>query len=142
MTIAGRIAIDATFNDTDSTSSVQSTKTISLVSSLSATSTNKVAVVSGTMTTAGTTLSASPTTYRDASGSTVSMTQVRFALFQASEDATLSDAGTTCKLRSRLGQPAYGAVTNGIGDSLTIARTSALTWSAGTASYTVVLYGE
>lgn len=141
MSIEGRIAIDVSFTDTATASSVQNVQRIALTST-DAYTTGKVAVISGTMTTAGTFISVSPIPgYVDVSGSAVSFTTVDRVAYKADQDSRVSDVSNTARVRSVGGQIAIGGISAGTGDSLTISRTSALTWSAGTASYTLVLYG-
>ena len=141
MSIEGRIALDIGFTDLHTAASVQTAQRIALAQSDSYTS-GKVAIVTGTMTTAGTTVSVSPVPgYVDAAGQSVSFDTVERVAYQSTKDSHLTDVSTTCRLRSRTGEIAVGGISAGAGDSLTIARTTALTWSAGTATYTVFLYG-
>lgn len=142
MTIEGRIAIDVGFTDLHTAASVQTAQRIALAASDAYTS-GKVAVVTGTITTAGTTVSVSPVPgYVDAAGQSVLFSDVTRVAYQSSRDSHVTDVSTTSRVRSSDGQVAVGGVSAGAGDSLTIARTSGLTWSAGTASYTLVLYGS
>jgi hypothetical protein len=138
MSINGRINVDVLFHDTDGTTSL---KVVSLEGSTELT-TGQVAIVTGTVGSASVTIQTSPSTYRDASGAIVDLDAndgfIRRIAFQA--------VGTRCKLDFQGGDLAYssGAVsvidTLGVvsgGDPLTIARDT----TAGTASYTLVLYG-
>jgi len=138
MAINGRINVDVLFHDTDGTTSL---KVVSLEDSTEHT-TGRVAVVTGTVGSAVVTIQTSPSIYRDSSGETVDFDQgdglVRRIAFQAT--------GVRCKLSFQGGNLAYssGAVsvidTLGVvaaGDPLSIARDT----TAGTASYTLVLYG-
>jgi hypothetical protein len=139
MSIEGRIAIDIGFTDTHTTEGVSAVQRITLTETDSYTS-GKVAVLTGTITTAGTTFGAA-TGYRDASGNTVTFAEIDRVAFKASQDSTLSDDAGFAKIRCRTGRVAVGELRVGGGEALTLARTSALTWTAGTASYTLVLYG-
>jgi hypothetical protein len=138
MAINGRINVDVLFHDTDGTTSL---KVVSLEGSTELT-TGQVAIVTGTVGSASVTIQTSPSTYRDASGAIVDLDAndgfIRRIAFQA--------VGTRCKLDFQGGDLAYssGAVsvidTLGVvsgGDPLTIARDT----TAGTASYTLVIYG-
>lgn len=133
MSIEGRIAIDVSFSDTSEGTGVQSLKRISLVDTRSYT-TGKVAIFTGTAGTAGVQIDVAPITpYRNAAGSVVSFADVqRFAFSATGSKARLqhdyvvveSSAGMVC-------------VSNAAGgdDSFVVQTT------AGTASYTLVLYG-
>jgi hypothetical protein len=138
MAIDGRINVDVLFHDTDGTTSL---KVVSLEDSTQFT-TGQVAIVTGTVGSASVTIQTSPSAYRDASGAIVDLDTndgfIRRIAFQA--------IGARCKLDFQGGDLAYssGAVsvidTLGVvsgGDTLTIARDT----TAGTASYTLVLYG-
>ena len=139
MSIEGRIAIDIGFTDTHTAEGVQGVQRITLTATDSYTA-GKVAVLTGTVTTAGTTFGAA-TGYRDASGNTVTFTEISRVAFKASQDSTVSDDAGFAKIRCRTGLVAVGELRVSPGETLTLARTSALTWTAGTASYTLVLYG-
>jgi hypothetical protein len=138
MAINGRINVDVLFHDTDGTTSL---KVVSLEGATEYT-TGQVAIVTGTVGTGVVTIQTSPSTYRNASGAIVDLDQndgfIRRIAFQA--------VGTRCKLDFQGGDLAYssGAVsvidTLGVvsgGDALTITRDT----TAGTASYTLVMYG-
>jgi len=139
--IRGRIAVDVQFTDSTTTSGVQSLKTLTLQDATEYT-TGKVAIVTGTVGTGVVTIQTSPSQYLDTSGENVDFDTddgfIRRIAFQA--------VGTRCKLDFQGGDLAYssGAVsvidTLGVvsgGDALTITRDT----TAGTASYTLVLYG-
>jgi hypothetical protein len=139
--IRGRIAVDVQFTDSTTTSGVQSLKTLTLQDATEYT-TGKVAIVTGTVGTGVVTIQTSPSQYLDASGENVDFDTddgfIRRIAFQA--------VGTRCKLDFQGGDLAYssGAVsvidTLGVvsgGDALTITRDT----TAGTASYTLVMYG-
>jgi len=126
MSIQGRIAIDASFADSDTSTGVQSLKKISLVDSTSYTS-GKVAYVTGTVGTALQFISYSD--YRNAAGQTQTLSVQRFA-FQATPAAQiLNDLGAV------LCQSEEDVSVDNWRDHVAVKTT------AGTASYTLVLYG-
>lgn len=129
MAIDGRINVDVLFHDTDGTTSL---KVVSLEDSTAYTS-GKVAIVTGTVGTAVASIPVSSTTYKNAAGATVSFAAVqRFAIsatgspVRVQQDYVLVEcaAGRAC-------------ISDGNGaDDDFVAYTT-----AGTASYTLVLYG-
>ena len=129
MSIEGRIAIDVGFTDTYTASAVQSVQRISLTST-DAYTTGKVAVISGTCGTALVTIIANPTSYRDASGSVVSFSNVTRIAFQSSRACNYVDSANDL-----------------ISQTFSVFATSmtdmqiGVTGTSGTASYTIVLYG-
>ena len=138
MTIEGRIAIDATFNDMDSSGIAQASKTISLTSSTPYT-TGKVAVVSGTTGTAQVFLNLYSTQYRDASGNLVTfastaVSRIAFA-FQgaAGQSRALLDNNGSLGLISRDNEVACASVLSEL--------TAVIEPAANTGTYTVILYG-
>jgi hypothetical protein len=138
MSIEGRIAIDATFNDMDSSGIAHASKTISLTSSTPYT-TGKVAVVSGTIGTAQVFLNLYSTQYRDASGNLVTfastaISRIAFA-FQgaAGQSRALLDNNGTLGLISRDNEVACASVLSEL--------TGVIEPAANTGTYTVVLYG-
>ena len=139
MSIEGRIAIDIGFTDTYTAGSVQSVQRISLTST-DAYATGKVAVLSGTATTASLQIasySVTPT-YRDASGNVVTFNVVRRVMFSWSgtNRRTLTDSEyNNFKLAS-----AAGAVSlTEFSPSDTVAPLISSGTETGT--YTIVLYG-
>lgn len=141
MPLEGRIAIDLGFTDTATGSdTVQSLKRISLVESTGVT-TGKVALVTGTVSTAAVGLWSVNAGlqfggYRDASGGVVTFASVSRVALQASgsSGAVIEDADLgvveLLSLSNRI------AVADNVGNNLQI-RTL-----AGTASFTAVLYGS
>jgi len=107
---------------------VQSAQRISFTATDTYTS-GKVAVVSGTLGTAAVTIALQPTTFRDASGSLVSFAAVERVIGQTSRACNFDDTGS-----SVVGQT---LVLFGGGSDLTITPS----YTSGTATYTVVLYG-
>ena len=137
MSIEGRIAVDVSFADTATSSGVQSLKKITLVDTQSYT-TGKVAIVTGTVGTASVNIETQPMSpaYRDASGAVVSFARVSRVAFQASRFCLIADPNnSTNKLQS---SGAVG-VSDWNPDSFSVDVVPQFT--AGTASYTLVLYG-
>lgn len=131
MAIDGRINVDVLFHDTDGTASL---KVVSLEGSTAYTS-GKVAIVTGTCGTTAVTIATSPSVYRNASGSLVSFSTIERVAFAATPSATVDVqqrvAGGDNSITSRSGQVA-------------VVDTPAVTFvytTAGTASYTLVIYG-
>lgn len=131
MAIDGRINVDVLFHDTDGTASL---KVVSLEGSTAHTS-GKVAIVTGTCGTTAVTIATNPSVYRNASGSLVSFSTIERVAFAATPSATVDvqqrGAGGDNYITSRNGQVA-------------VVDTPAVTFvytTAGTASYTLVLYG-
>jgi hypothetical protein len=131
MGLDGRINVDVLFHDTDGTASL---KVVSLEGSTSHT-TGKVAIVAGTCGTTAVTIATSPSVYRNASGSLVSFSTIERVAFAATPSATVDvqqrGAGGDNYITSRSGQVA-------------VVDTPAVTFvytTAGTASYTLVIYG-
>ena len=127
----GRINVDVLFHDTDGTTSL---KVVSLEDSTAYT-TGKVAIVTGTCGTATVTINVAPSTYRDASGALVSLASVERIAFAATPGANIDTGQRTSGgdnvITSRNGQVSIVDV-----PSVEFVYTT-----AGTASYTLVLYG-
>ena len=131
--VRGRIAVDVQFADSTTSAGVQSLKTITLQDATEYT-TGKVAIVTGTCGTTPVQIDVAPaTTYRNAAGSVVSFVGVqRFSFSATGSPARLqqdyvaveSSAGRACVSDA-----------NGFDDSFLVRTT------AGTASYTLLLYG-
>lgn len=134
MAIDGRINVDVLFHDTDGTTSL---KVVSLEDSTAYTS-GKVAIVTGTCGTTDVSVSLNPGTYRDASGSVVNFTTVTRFAFAATPGGRAYQEGDDASgsaVVSRAGQVAIASPRQSTGDDFLIAAT------AGTASYTLVIYG-
>ena len=132
--VRGRIAVDVQFTDSTASSGVQSLKTITLQDATEYT-TGKVAVITGTCGTAAVTVATSPSVYRNSAGSLVSFATIERVAFSASLNATIDvqqrSAGGDNYITSRDGQVA-------------VVDTPGVTFiytTAGTASYTLVIYG-
>jgi hypothetical protein len=135
MSIEGRIAIDVSFADSATSSGVQSLKKISLTDTTSYT-TGKVAVLTGTCGTAGVSISIPPL-YRNADGSMSTLTLPTRVAFSATGTnlARLSDVNLL-RLQSKSGAVSVSDM-EPADDNLSIE----VVGTAGTASYTLVLYG-
>ena len=138
MSIEGRIAIDVSFADTASSGNVQAVKKIQLVDTTAYT-TGKVAIVTGTVGTAQVSIDPAPSTYRDAEGNVVAFANEKRIAFSA----TAPSPGT-------LLQDSNGTVLRSIGGSVALCDSidsdedvlfANVAGTAGTATYTIVLYG-
>jgi len=130
MSIEGRIAIDIGFTDTYTASSVANVQRITFTHTDAYTA-GKVAIITGTCGTANVAISLAPTSFRDASGSIVSFSDVTRVAFSASAPCNYSDSdnsftSATIALFEEEGLPDIG-----------VSRTG----TSGTASYTLVIYG-
>ena len=132
MALDGRITVDVLFHDTDGAASL---KVVSLEDSTEYTS-GKVAIVTGTCGTTAVTVDTTDLNYRNASGDLVFISNVQKIAFAASGDASAAVAnGPT--LHSSSGSIAVSSAVGVLQDSINIA----VIGTAGTASYTLVLYG-
>lgn len=131
MSIEGRIAVDVSFADKADGTGVQSLKKIQLTDTR-AYATGKVAVVTGTCGTTEVTLYASGVTnYKNAAGDDVTINSIELIAFQATGQRVRFYDGYAERYAS-------GGVVNVAqpeGVSMSVYTT------AGTASYTLVLYG-
>ena len=137
MAINGRINVDVLFHDTDGTTSL---KVVSLEDSAEYT-TGKVAIVTGTVGTAAVNLSIAPTTYKNSSGDVVSFASVSRVAFAASGANLVKCYGDSIALGewqvfSRAGHVAVSEACDTAGGFGV-----PVTGTAGTASYTLVMYG-
>lgn len=140
MSIEGRIAIDVSFADSAEGTSVQSLKKIALVDTQAYT-TGKVASVTDTTGTAVTTIQIAPSQYLDASGTAVSIVTVGRFVFACSRAATVRFQNGPI-IAAVVGSDGNRAA---VGELVLGAESPAVTvvpyFTAGTASYTLVLYG-
>ena len=134
MSIEGRIAIDVSFADSATSSGVQSLKKIALVDTTSYT-TGKVALLSGTLGTASVQIDFAPTTYRDSSGAFVTFSSVTAMAGKTSRSCTLRDNADF-----QFGVDADRAFLHPLPVTPPYVQI-APSYTAGTASYTLVLYG-
>ena len=126
--------MDVQFTDTTAGSGVQAVKSLTLQHATEY-DFGKVAVVSGTCGTAAATVALAPTTSRDAAGDVVSFSSVSRVAFSAGAAGLVKLAGTgDWFLYSRAGQVAAGEAFE--------ATSFAVSTTAGTSSYTLVLYGS
>ena len=131
--VRGRIAVDVQFTDSTTTSGVQSLKTLTLQDATEYTS-GKVAIVTGTVGTTLVQIDAAPaTTYKDAAGNLVAFAGVqRFAFSATGAPVRLNQDYVT--VESSGGRVCVSNA-NGFDDPFTVET------PAGTASYTLVMYG-
>ena len=135
MTLEGRIAVDVSFSDSTSASSVQSLKRLSLTST-DAYSTGKVAVLTGTAGTAAVTLTMNPTTYKDSSGAAVAFTSISRIAFKSSGPAIVVDNSTGNIVPSDGNAVSVWSPFGNTGDDVQVQT------SSGTTTYTLVVYGS
>jgi len=139
--IRGRFSIDVQFNDSTAAASVQAVKTIA-ISHATEYDFGKVAVVTGTVGTAVTSVAIAPTTYRDAAGDIVSFSSVSRVAFQASGPTLVACDGIggcgndDWTIYSRAGQVAVSEALETVAFSINVFGT------AGTSAYTLVMYGS
>jgi hypothetical protein len=139
MSIEGRINIDCLFHDKDGTASL---KVVSLQDSKAYT-TGKVAIVSGTVGTTAVTFvtqdDGSPTsTYRDASGTLVSFSQIARVAVKATDSSrplVFGDSSIPISIVIQGDQVLAYPCSVSSGDNVSVRSYS------GTASYTIVMYG-
>ena len=143
MSIEGRIAVDVSFADSATSGGVQSLKKIALTSTTPSTS-GKVAVVAGTVGTAEVLVSIASPGYLDSSGTPISFTQVQSLALSSSDSVGVGAGCQECsaQLQSRNGIVAtthlvYEPSDTPANEVIELRRKA----TAGTASYTLVLYG-
>jgi hypothetical protein len=134
MSIEGRIAIDVSFFDKADSEGVQSLKKISLVDTTSYSS-GKVAIITGVAGTTTAAIATAPTVYKDSTGAAVSFSTIERVAFSATPGATL-DTGQRVSGGDNVISSRNGQVTVVDVPSVDLVYTT-----AGTASYTLVLYG-
>jgi hypothetical protein len=139
--IKGRFGIDVLFTDSTVAGGAKSLKTITLQHATEY-DTGKVAVVSGTCGTAVVSVPVAPTTYRNAAGNLVSFASVSRVAFSATGAAMVAcDGSGGCgendwTIYSRAGQVAVSEAVETASFSINVMGT------AGTAAYTLVMYGS
>jgi hypothetical protein len=136
MALQGRINVDVLFHDTDGTASL---KVVSLEGSTEY-ATGKVAVVTGTVGTTRVTISPASLTYKDAAGDVVSFASVRRIAFQASGPPVALIRGGLASNISAWSVNDVCVVSESLSGSL-VAGGYGVATTAGTASYTMVIYG-
>jgi len=139
--VRGKFVIDVDFTDRTTATGVQRMKLVSLASATEYPD-GKVAVVSGTVGTAVVSVPVAPTTYRNAAGNLVSFGSVSRVAFQASGPTLVACDGiggcgvNDWTIYSRAGQVAVSEAIETASFSISVFGT------AGTASYTLVMYGD
>jgi hypothetical protein len=139
--IKGRFGIDVLFTDSTVAGGAKSLKTITLQHATEY-DFGKVAVVTGTAGTAVSTVSVAPTTYQNAAGDAVSFASVSRVAFQADgPNMVACDGSGGCgiddwTIYSRAGQIAVSEALETSAFSINVVGT------AGTANYTLVMYGS
>jgi microcompartment protein CcmK/EutM len=139
--IKGRFGIDVLFTDSTVAGGAKSLKTITLQHATEY-DFGKVAVVTGTAGTAVSTVSVAPTTYQNAAGDAVSFASVSRVAFQADgPNMVACDGSGGCgiddwTIYSRAGQVAVSEALETSAFSINVVGT------AGTANYTLVMYGS
>jgi nitrogenase molybdenum-iron protein alpha/beta subunit len=139
--VKGRFGIDVLFTDSTVAGGAKSLKTITLQHATEYDA-GKVAVVSGTCGTAVVSVPVAPTTYRNAAGSLVSFASVSRVAFSATGAAMVAcDGSGGCgendwTIYSRAGQVAVSEAVETASFSINVMGT------AGTAAYTLVMYGS
>ena len=139
--VKGRFGIDVSFNDSTVAGGASSMKTITLAHATEY-DFGKIAVVTGTVSTAVTSVPIAPTTYRNAAGDIVSFSSVSRVAFQASGPTLVACDGiggcgvNDWTIYSRAGQVAVSEALETVSFSINVFGT------AGTASYTLVMYGS
>jgi hypothetical protein len=139
--VRGRFGVEVSFNDSTVSGGASSMKTITL-NHATEYDFGKVAVVTGTVGTAVSTVAIAPTTYRNAAGDIVSFSSVSRVAFQASGPTLVACDGiggcgvNDWTIYSRAGQVAVSEALETVSFSINVFGT------AGTASYTLVMYGS
>jgi hypothetical protein len=139
--IKGRFGIDVLFTDSTVAGGAKALKTITLQHATEY-DFGKVAVVTGTAGTAVSTVSLAPTSYRNAAGDLVSFDSVSRVAFQADgPNMVACDGSGGCgiddwTIYSRAGQIAVSEALETSAFSINVVGT------AGTANYTLVMYGS
>ncbi len=139
MSIRGTVIVDTTCTDSATASGVETVKTIAIQTSDEYTS-GKVAVVSGTCGTSAVTITLSAPGYTAASGTAVSFSNVSRLVFSATGTALVKCVGGATGKPLVLSRAEQGAVSE-VGATETSLQIS-VDATAGTASYTLVMYGD
>jgi hypothetical protein len=132
--VSGSISVNVEFRDTTTSSGVQSLKTIALRDGTEYTS-GKVAIVTGTAGTAEVAINVAPQSpYKNASGEIVSFTSVLRYAFSATGSRAACVDNNGASVFSSGGRVSVSDT--GVADD-----PFAISTTAGTCSYTLVLYG-
>ena len=132
--IEGRIAVDVSFADKSETSGVQSLKKLTLTDTTSYTA-GKVAIVTGTCGTASVNVAISPSSYRDSAGNLVTFAGVSRIAFAANPLSKCFPTGQDELVVSNNNRVSVTEIQSAV--VFEVARIA----TAGTASYTLVIYG-
>ena len=138
----GRIAVDVQFTDSTTSEGVQSLKSITL-QDVTEYTTGKVAIVTGTMGTATVSVPRTAVPYLNSLGSQVSMSEWSRLAFSSTAPAAVffsTSFPAVAGPRSRDGQVALSTIPSGFTASSFISILP--DYTAGTSSYTLVLYGR
>jgi hypothetical protein len=133
-TVRGKYSLDVAFTDATTASNVNSLKSITLQQA-SEYASGKVVLVSGTVGTAAVTVAMAPSVYKDASGTVVSLSAPSWYAFQASALARCDEIG---------GDGVAASADGFVSSSVATGSTAGFSVysDAGTASYTLVVYGD
>ena len=134
MAVSGTVNVSASFVDTDESTGVVSEKKVSLASANTA-SGGKVALVTGTCGTAVVNVDVTSLGYRDAAGDEVAMDLVQRVAFQANPGAFMEFVDSAERIKSLCNRVSVSCVQN-TDDTIHVFTT------AGTSSYTMLLYGS
>lgn len=133
MAIDGRISVDALFHDTDGTASL---KVVSLQSSKAYTS-DKVAIVTGTIGSSLIAINPAAISYRNAAGDLVSISSVSRIAFMAGKRCKIEPASEDTLVWASPNEPVLFNTEQG-NDLISI---SPAALGTATATYTLLLYG-
>jgi hypothetical protein len=137
MAIDGRINVDVLFHDTDGTASL---KVVSLEDTTAYT-TGKVAIVTGTCGTAAVAIT-DGLSYKDAAGNVVTFNSpIRRAAFSANPAANIVGTGASAGAGSASRNNQAAVVETLVQNAYSLASGFSVSTTAGTASFTLVLYG-
>ena len=139
--VRGRIAVDVLFTDSTTSSEEQSLKTITLQDATEYTS-GKVAIVAGTAGTANVIIARTAVPYLNSLGSVVSMSQWNRFAFSSTQPARVFFSISFPAIsgpQSRDGQVALSTIPAAFTASSFISILP--DYTAGTSSYTLVIYG-
>jgi hypothetical protein len=133
MSIEGRIIVDALFHDKAGTASL---KVVSMSRS-QAIASGKVAYVTGTCGTNAVTIQLAPTTYRDASGATVSFSELNSVIVQAAGSRLVLTNPTVSVAEDRL-----AVIHEDIADFEDSGQLPTVRAASGTASFAITFVGS
>lgn len=132
MSVEGRIIVDALFHDKDGTNAIN----VVSLSQAKSHANGKVAIITGTVGTAAITIDPAGTTYRDAAGTLVSMTNVERLVFSCSSRCSINEASGSMFAFASENSPVVAETEQGGLDGIVIGPIG------NTANYTLVIYGS